>query len=248
MTKIRNLMSAMFSHAIRYEWAARNPITGVRSSSKRLRIPDILTAEEFQALVEELPRRARLMVLLAGSTGLRRGELVALRWGDIDFHEAQANVTRSVRHNVEGDTKTEASRKPVPLHPIVVEELTLWRDESLYAAESDFIFPSIEKNGDQPISPETILNRQIRPALTKLGITERVGYHTFRHTLATMLRQHGVEIKTAQELLRHANPRITMGIYQQAVSEEKRMAQNRVVADLIPRGVLQHPSAPSENP
>jgi len=245
-TKIRNLMSAMFSHAIRYEWAARNPITAVRSSSKRLRIPDILNAEEFQALVQELPMRARLVVLLAGSTGLRRGELIGLRWGDIDFLSGQADVTHSVWRNVEGDTKTEASRKPVPLPPIVIEELKLWRQESLYSADSDFVFPSVDKNGEQPISPETILKRQIRPALKKLGITKRVGYHTFRHTLATMLRQNGIDIKTAQELLRHANPRITMGIYQQAVSEEKMVAQNRVVAGLIPGGVLQHPSAPSE--
>ena len=50
-TKIRNLMSALFSHAIRFEWAARNPITAVRTSAKRLRTPDILTAEEFQALL-----------------------------------------------------------------------------------------------------------------------------------------------------------------------------------------------------
>jgi integrase len=245
-TKIRNLLSAMFSHAIRYEWAARNPITTVRTSSKRLRIPDILSAEEFQALVQDLPGRARLMVLLAGSTGLRRGELVGLRWGDIDFQSGQADVTRSVWRNVEGSTKTEASRKPVPLHPVVINELVQWRKESLYSSDADFVFPSVEKNGSQPISPETILRRQIRPALTKLGITKRVGYHTFRHTLATMLRQHGIDIKTAQELLRHANPRITMGIYQQAVSEEKRVAQNRVVAGLIPGGVLQHPSAPSE--
>lgn len=59
-------------------------------------------------------------------------------------------------------------------------------------------------------------------------------------------RQRGIDIKTAQELLRHANSRITMEIYQQAVSAEKREAQNRVVAGLIPAGVLQHPSAPSE--
>ena len=56
-TKIRNLMSALFAHAIRYEWAARNPITAVRTSAKRLRTPDILTAEEFQALLSELSRR-----------------------------------------------------------------------------------------------------------------------------------------------------------------------------------------------
>jgi len=247
-TKIRNLLSAIFSHAIRFEWAARNPITAVRTSSKRLRIPDILTAEEFQALVEALPRRARVVVLLDGSTGLRRGELIALRWGDIDFDSGQADVRRSIWRNVEGETKTEASRKPVPLHPVIIAELEQWRNESLYASDGDFIFPSIEKNGKQPISPETILRRQIRPALKKLGITKRVGYHTFRHTLATMLRQKGIDLKTAQELLRHANPRITMGIYQQAVSEEKRAAQSRVVAGLIPGGVLQHPSAPSENP
>jgi integrase len=99
----------------------------------------------------------------------------------------------------------------------------------------------------RPISPETILKRQIRPAPKKLGITKRVGYYTFRHTPATMLRQHGIDIKTTQELVRHANPTITMGIYQQAVSEEKRVAQNRVVAGLIPDGLLQHPSEPSDH-
>jgi integrase len=234
-------MSAMFSHAIPYEWAARNPIAPVQSSSKRLRTPDILTAEEFQALVQELPRRARLMVLLAGSTGLRRGELVGLRWGDIDFQFGHADVTRSVWRNVQGDTKTEASRKPVPLHPLVMDELVQWRKESLYSSDRDFVFPSVEKNGIQPISPETILRGQIRPALKKLGITKRVGYHTFRHTLATMLRQHGIDIKTAQELLRHANPRITIGICQQAVSAKEKNGSEPEVAGLIPDGVLHHP-------
>lgn len=243
-TKIRNLMSAMFSHGIRYEWAARNPISAVRTSSKRLRTPDILAPEEFQSLIQELPERARVIVLLAGTTGLRRGELIGLRWGDINFELSQADVTRSIWRNVEGDTKTEVSRRPVPLHPIVIEALERWRKESLYASEADFVFPSIEKNGTQPISPETILRRQIRPALKKLGITKRVGFHTFRHTLGTLLRQRGIDIKTAQELLRHANPRITMEIYQQAVSAERREAQNRVVTGLIPAGLLQHPSAP----
>ena len=122
-TKIRNLMSALFSHAIRYGWASTNPITAVRTSAKRVRTPDILSPEEFQALLLELSQRERVMVMLDGSTGLRRGELIALRWRDIDFELMQANVTHSVWHNVEGDTKTEASRKPVPLHPLVIVEL-----------------------------------------------------------------------------------------------------------------------------
>jgi integrase len=54
------------------------------------------------------------MVWLAGSTGLRRGELIALRWRDMEFDANLANITHSVWHNVEGNTKTEAPRKPVP--------------------------------------------------------------------------------------------------------------------------------------
>jgi site-specific recombinase XerD len=78
-----------------------------------------------------------------------------------------------------------------------------------------------------------ILKRHIRPALERMGVTKRIGWHSFQHGLATMLRQKGVDIRTAQELLRHASSRITQDIYQQAVSEEKRLAQ-----DLVFRGLL----------
>lgn len=245
-TKIRNLMSALFSHAIRNEWASRNPISSVRTSAKRLRTPDILTAGEFQALLLELHQRERVMVLLAGSTGLRRGELIALRWRDVDSELKQANVTHSVWHNVEGNTKTEASRKPVPLHPVVIEQLKEWKETSLYKANDDYLFPSIAKNGSQPIQPDMILKRHIRPALKRIGVTKRIGWHSFRHGLATMLRQKGVDIKTAQELLRHANSRITLDIYQQSLTEERRLASNLAFRGLFEVDQAQHPPAPSE--
>jgi integrase len=91
---------------IRYGWASHNPITSVRTSAKRLRDPDILTPEEFQGLLDELGQRERLLVLLAGTTGLRRGELIALRWEDIDFAKNIVNVTHVIWHNVEGETRT----------------------------------------------------------------------------------------------------------------------------------------------
>jgi integrase len=93
------------------------------------------------------------MVLLDATTGLRRGELIALRWQDVDFENNIANITRSIYRNVPGNTKTRASRKPVLLHPIVVEELKQWRSGSTYQADSDFLFPSIQKNGSQPLQP-----------------------------------------------------------------------------------------------
>jgi integrase len=150
------------------KWAARNPITAVRTSAKRLRTPDILTAEEFQALIQELYQRERVVVLLSGSTGLRRGELFAFRWQDIDFELSQANVTHAIWWNVEGNTKTEASRKPVPLPGLVVEQLIAWRSITLYQSDSDYLFPSVVKNGKQPISPDTI---------EQIGVTKQIGYH-----------------------------------------------------------------------
>lgn len=75
-TKIRNIMSAVYSHGIRHEKISFNPISKVHCSAKRLREPDVLTPGKFQALLRELPLRERVMVMIAGSTGLRRSELL----------------------------------------------------------------------------------------------------------------------------------------------------------------------------
>jgi integrase len=116
-TKMRNLMSVLFNHAIRYEWLeqGRNPILLVRQSAKRQKIPEYLEPEELRALLSQLDRCFRVMVFLDAACGLRRSELLALKWSDIDFDELQVNVRRSIYMNVVGNCKTEASRKPVPM-------------------------------------------------------------------------------------------------------------------------------------
>ena len=134
--KIRNVMSAWFSHAIRHGWAAMNPIAAVRTSAKRLGTPDILTPQELQALLSELPDRERLMVLLDASTGLRRGELLALRWCDVSFEDNEASVTRSIWRNVVGNTKTEASRKPVDPEKVIFRHMK-WSIGSIRALQSE---------------------------------------------------------------------------------------------------------------
>lgn len=172
------------------------------------------------------------MVLLDATTGLRRSELMALRWQDLDFENNVASITRSIYRNVVGNTKTRASRKPVPLHPILVGELKQWRSESPYNNDSDFLFPSIQKNGLQPLQPDMILKRHIRPALEQMGVKKRIGWHSFRHGLSQFLRQRGIDVKIAQELLRHANSRITLDIYSQTVTEERRAAQVLAFSEL----------------
>jgi integrase len=125
--------------------------------------------EEFQRLAEQLSVHDRAMVLLAGSTGLRRSEMIALTWSDLDARTMEVNVLRTSVCNRFGNTKTESSRRRVPLQPIVLNALLDWRAESLYATEADFLFPSIRLNGSSPLIPDSLLKRSIRPALVQAG-------------------------------------------------------------------------------
>jgi integrase len=102
----------------------------------------------------------------------------------------------------------------------------------------------VEKNGTQPIAPDMILKRHIRPVLERLKISKKIGWHSFRHGFSNLLRENKVEIKTIQDLLRHANSRITMDIYQQTVTEERRSAQKLVVNTFLGGenlSTLEHP-------
>ena len=69
----------------------------------------------------------------------------------------------------------------------------------------------------------------IRPAAAKVGITENIGWHTFRHTYSSLLRANKTDIKVTQELLRHASSRVTLETYTQAVTVQKRRAQSSVL-------------------
>ena len=104
-------MSALFSHAIRWEWTERNPIKSVRQSAKRMRMPDVLTPDEIMALLKELPEPLRTAAELDAFTGLRRGEPIGLQWEDVDFENLVIHVRRSVVMMVQGAPKTEASAK-----------------------------------------------------------------------------------------------------------------------------------------
>jgi integrase len=232
--KIRNIMSAVFNHAMRYEWLDANPIKLVRQSAKRERTPDVLELAELQLLLSNLDVRERTLVLLDAATGLRVSELLALRWEDVNFKTLELNVTRSIWHQVVGNCKTEASAKPVPLDSYMAQDLLEWRRTSPYPMPHDWVFASPTMKGKQPYWPDNLMKRYIRPVAQKAGIQKRVGWHTFRHSFGTLLKANGEDIKTVQELLRHANSRITLEVYTQAVTSNKRAAQSKVVKMMVP--------------
>lgn len=232
--KIRNIMSASYSHAIRWEFASHNPITAVRQSAKRSKIPTILTVQEIQALLKHLEDPCRIMVLLGVSTGLRVGELLGLKWIEVDFEKLQINITRSVVKQKIGPCKTEASHKPIPLDSELVEQLRRWRHKTPYSRPNDWMFASPHKRGTQPYWPGSVYRARLQPALKAAGICREVGWHTLRHTFGTLMKANGEDIKTIQELLRHANYKVTADIYTQAMTPVKRRAQTRIVRLILP--------------
>jgi integrase len=232
--KIRNIMSALFTHAMRYEWTDRNPMQLVRQSAKRERIPDVLELHELQILLESLSPRERTLALLDAATGLRVSELLALKWDDVDFKNLEIRVTESIWHQVLGVCKTEGSARPVPMDSYMADDLQQWRRICLYPMESDWVFASPRMMGKQPYWPDNLMKRHIKPAARRVGINKNIGWHTFRHSFGTLLKANGEDVKTVQELLRHANSRITLDVYTQAVNSTKRAAQSKVVGMIVP--------------
>jgi len=231
--KIRNIFSVLFNHAIRCEWLeqGRNPITFVRQSARRKKVPVVLESEseEIRAILSQLQPCFRLMVELVVTTGMRRSELFALRWGDVNFSDLAISIQRSVYHGIIGNCKTETSSKPMPLDERVAADLWLWKETTRHCNSEDWIFASPHKSGKDPYWPGTVLAKIIQPAAVRAGICKKVGWHTFRHTYSTLLVGNGENVKVVQELMRHAKAWTTLDLYTQARLVAKRQAQKRVV-------------------
>jgi integrase len=228
--KIRNHMSSLFSHCIRHElYDKENPIASVRQSAKRLRDPDILTVEELSAIIAGIdPPAIRVMALVDGASALRRSELRGLKWCDLDLDKLWFHLKRGVVRKHQTNMKTNASKKGLPMLPELAEVLLQWRKETPYPADDDWVFASPYTNGERPYWAESAMVDHVRPAAVKAGIKKHVTWHVFRHSLGMILKNNREDLKTIQEILRHANPRITAEVYLQGDTVAKRSALSQV--------------------
>ncbi len=231
---IRGVMHVLYECATRWELTERNPITYVRQGGSRLADPEVLTADEFRALLAELTEPYRTMVILAGCLGLARSEFSALKWEDINWDTATLGIQRGIVSCHVGKPKTLARRKPIPLAPDLLTILRERRERTAYPADSDWVFASPYKNGTVPYWPDSALTDFVKPAAMRAEITKRLGWHTFRHTYSTLLRANGTDFKVQSDLLRHSNISTTLNVYTQAVSDQKRAAHAAVVGQLLP--------------
>jgi integrase len=154
--KIRNIMSALYSHAQRWEWTTSNPITHVRQSAKRSRVPTVLNPDELKGFLANLVDPAKTAVLLGALTGLRVGELLGLKWSDIDFEKLEICVIRDVVKQRIERCKTEASKKAIPIDAELAESLWSWRLRCAYNQQDDWVFASPDGKGKQPYWPSSL--------------------------------------------------------------------------------------------
>jgi integrase len=152
------------------------------------------------------------MVLLDVTTGLRRSELFALRWSDVDFWNLTIKINRSIFHGVLGNCKTEAARRPAPLSLNVAADLWLWKERTIYSKPDDWVFAPLGQ-GQQAIlaqhsakeSHSTCGGARWHQEKNRLAYTP--AYERFRHSalprafpFSSSPRQ--VEQKTERNILR----------------------------------------------
>jgi integrase len=228
--KVRNVLCSLFSHACRWEFTERNPITHVRQPANRAKQPVILSNGQITKLLAELQEPARTAVFLALATGLRVSELLALQWQDIDFSNNTITPTRGIVDNHVGGLKTVSSANPVPCSDQVAAVLAHWKSITLYGQPNDWVFPSPKMGGKQPYWQDSLMRKVIWPAAKRAGIMMRIGWHTFRRSLASLLVGEGAPVKLTQEMMRHANARITLELYAQSTMSAKQALQAQLVS------------------
>ena len=242
--KIKQVFGRLYAYGAENELvpANLNPVRacsirgiGTKGKSKAIVVPP----EVAWKIALELPIMQRTLVLLAAGTGMRTSELLGLRWGDIDFSAKTIRLNRTWLYGQIGDGKSDESRKPVVIGERATDFLSEWHRNTPYAAVTDWVFPSFKLKGAKPISGSQFVKDYIRPRFVEYGLIDasykgRAGLHAFRHSLATVLiTEEQVDPKTAQGILRHAKPDITLGIYTHAQEAAKRAALERFESRLV---------------
>jgi integrase len=218
-SKIRSVMSAVYRYGQKYKMIPRrdecNPMPSVSCGTLSDYEAKTVTPEEAFSIVEQIDDLlVRTLVMLVCATALRISEALALRWRDWLKEERCLIVRRAWVRRRFGPPKSKASRAPVPVHPILASILEAWRNETPYAKDGDFMFPSFKLHGIQPRLGSMIDQDYLRPAAIKAGVIAadcpRWGFHNFRHSLSTFLIKTGSEPRVVMRMLRHSTLDMTM--------------------------------------
>jgi len=207
------LLHNIFEFAIRQGWASDpNPCKRVdRPAGETDSDIHFLDQAEIEALLRAVPdddfgRVQRVIYLAATMTGLRQGELLALRWMDVDWASQRIRVRRNLVRGEFGTPKTRRGSRSVPLADRLGGELDLLYRQAAYQADDDLVFAN--PHTGKPLNGNALLKSYQR-ALKAAGV-RRVRFHDLRHTFGTRMAAAGVPMRTLQEWMGHRDFKTTL--------------------------------------
>jgi integrase len=208
-TNCLGLVNGIFEHAIRRGWATENPCRHVDRPDVRDeddRDIRFLEPAEIEALLRATPdddfgRVQRVIYLTAVMTGMRQGELLALRWLDIDWTAQRIRVRRNLVRGEFGTPKSKRGSRAVPLADRLGGELDRLHQASAFTADDDLVFAN--PHTGRPLNGNALLKSYQR-ALQRAGV-RKVRFHDLRHTFGTRMAAAGIPMGTLQEWMGHAN-------------------------------------------
>lgn len=217
------LLKTVFDLAVEMDLVVKTPlrkkIHRPKLDSRRVQKVS-LAVDEINSLILSIPDENRTLFYCLATTGLRIGELLALRWQDIDFDESKLVITHNLWRGQLVTPKTEAGKRSLFLPDPLVEALRWHKEASEFGEGSDHVFC---RPDGKPLDPDELRENVLCPAMDRAGINrgDRThGFHIFRHTAATIIADRTGKMKLAQEQLGHAQMSTTANIYVHPNSEE----------------------------
>lgn len=236
LKKIKELLNNSFKYAISNNLIRINPVTDVKlpKSDVETKGIEILTINEQRAYIASTPDELYgLPCLVALFTGMRLGEVMALKWNNIDFNRQQLTVCESYKRVKKYDTngvstntldkktpKTDKGIRTIPLSDVLVKELRKYKLSSPNSTEN-LVFCT--RNGT-PLNDANI--RRSHSRICKRSNIRPVSFHALRHTFATRMIENGVDVKTVSELLGHTTVELTLNRYVHSTDDAKLKAIN----------------------
>jgi integrase len=207
------LLHSIFDHAERQGWRTRNPCKLVELPQAGGGDLDIrfLDNTELEALLRAVPLAGlgpldRLLYLTAAMTGLRQGELLALRWRDVDWAAGRIRVRQSYVRGEFGRPKSKRSSRSVPLADRLARELERYFQSSAWQADDDLVFG--HPGTGTPLERSRLLKR-FKGNLARACVRE-VRFHDLRHTFGTRMAAAGTPLRTLQEWMGHRDFKTTL--------------------------------------
>ena len=220
---IRTAFGTILEAAVSQELLTDNPVRRTRMARRGpVKETPAIAPETLQKLIEKLPEPSKSIAALLAMTGLRIGELLALRWQDVDLQKGFVTVRQTVYEGHFDEPKSRRSKRSVPLGRQGTEVLTRLRPTG--ADPAALVFSA--RNGS-PLSRRNLLNRQLKPVCRELGL-RGANWHWLRHANATMLDAVGAPLGTVQALLGHSSSDVTRDTYIHAVPADARRAVEEV--------------------